>query len=275
MCSIVSWSLLVSWWEQHHDTATSGTDYLDLHNLDNLCSLCAGKQVTASQYCRFWCKTLRRKIHSSWRSPAWDETMARQWERFDEDAAVGPQFGQDPPPSFSSPTLSYTYRHLRLWQGTLSLQKNRQGEMAFETAQRWEPDCSRSRHGRCVGAGRRHWFNRGRTGPVLGGHARPRQSFEDRKSLLRNTEGRQNGNDLHVLGGTEEAQFSTIGKCTGNVTNSSDQGLRDTARRWTGWKQLRQGGDVDRWQLRQRRRRASTGAVRSPWDATWNKWAKR
>ena len=35
--------------------------------------------------------------------------------------------------------------------------------------------------------------------------ARPRQSFEDRKSPLRDTEGRQNGNDLHVLRGMEEA----------------------------------------------------------------------
>ena len=35
------------------------------------------------------------------------------------------------------------------------------------------------------------------------------------------------------------------------------------------------GGDVDRWQLRLRRRHASTGAVESPKDATWNKWANR
>ena len=62
--------------------------------------------------------------------PAVDETMARQWERVDEDTAVGPRFGQDPP-SFSEPTPSYTYRQwerdLRLWQATSSLQKNRQG----------------------------------------------------------------------------------------------------------------------------------------------------
>ena len=36
-------------------------------------------------------------------------------------------------------------------------------------------------------------------------HARPRHSVEDRKGPLRDTEGRQNGNDLHVLRGTEEA----------------------------------------------------------------------
>ena len=44
-----------------------------------------------------------------------------------------------------------------------------------------------------------------KTGPMLGGHAIPRQSVEDRKGPLRDTEGRQNGNDLHVLRGTEEA----------------------------------------------------------------------
>ena len=43
-------------------------------------------------------KILRRKIHSWWRSPAWDEAMARQLERVDEDTAMGPRFGQDPPP---------------------------------------------------------------------------------------------------------------------------------------------------------------------------------
>ena len=57
--------------------------------------------------------------------------MARQWERVDEDTAVGPRFGQDPPPSFSAPTLAYTYRQwkrdLRQRQATSSLQKNRQG----------------------------------------------------------------------------------------------------------------------------------------------------
>ena len=57
--------------------------------------------------------------------------MARQWERVDEDTAVGPRFGQDPPPSFSAPALAFTYRQwkrdLRLWQATSSLQKNRQG----------------------------------------------------------------------------------------------------------------------------------------------------
>ena len=57
--------------------------------------------------------------------------MARQWERVDEDTAVGSRFGQDVPPSFSAPTPAYTYRQwkrdLRLWQATSSLQKNRQG----------------------------------------------------------------------------------------------------------------------------------------------------
>ena len=57
--------------------------------------------------------------------------MARQSERVDEDTTVGPRFGQDPPLSFSAPTLTYTYRQwkrdLRLWQATSSLQKHGQG----------------------------------------------------------------------------------------------------------------------------------------------------
>ena len=36
-----------------HDTAISGTDYLDLRNRDNFCSVCVGKHVTVSRYCRF------------------------------------------------------------------------------------------------------------------------------------------------------------------------------------------------------------------------------
>ena len=55
--------------------------------------------------------------------------MERQWERIDEDTAVGPRFRQDPPTSFSAPTLAYTYRQwkrdLRLRQATTSLQMNR------------------------------------------------------------------------------------------------------------------------------------------------------
>ena len=58
-------------------------------------------------------------------------------------------------------------------------------------------------------------IDRRRTGPMLGGHARPRESVEDRKGLLRDTEGRQNGNGLHVLRGTEVAQHSTIGNALG------------------------------------------------------------
>ena len=57
--------------------------------------------------------------------------MARRWERVDEDTAVGPRFGQDPPPSVSAPPRAHTYRQwkrdLRLRQATPSLQKNRQG----------------------------------------------------------------------------------------------------------------------------------------------------
>ena len=145
--------------------------------------------------------------------------MARQWERVDEDTTVGPRFGQDPPPSFSAPALACTYRQwkrdLRLWQATSSLQKKPAGEMAFKTSPRWELDCSWGRHGRCFGAGGRHWFDRGRTGPMLGGHARPRQSVEDRKGPLRDTKGRQNGDDLHVPRGRRKQNFEQLEKALG------------------------------------------------------------
>ena len=58
------------------------------------------------------------------------KNMAREWERVDKDTAVGPRFGQDPPPSFSAPTPVYTCRRwkrdLRLLLATSSLRQNRQ-----------------------------------------------------------------------------------------------------------------------------------------------------
>ena len=80
--------------------------------------------------------------------------MARKWERVDEDTTVGPRFGQDPPPSFSAPTLAYTYRQRSsILAGNSIVAETPAGWMAFETAQRRESDCSRGRHGRCVGTG--------------------------------------------------------------------------------------------------------------------------
>ena len=53
------------------------------------------------------------------------------------------------------------------------------------------------------------------------------------KALFETQRDVKNGNDLHVLRGTEEAQFSTVGKCTGDAITGGDQGLRDSARRET------------------------------------------
>ena len=59
--------------------------------------------------------------------------------KIDEETAVGPRLGQDPPPSFSTPTLAYTYRQwkrdLRLWQATSWLRKNRQGRWLLRQLQ--------------------------------------------------------------------------------------------------------------------------------------------
>ena len=57
--------LLVCWWEQYHDTATSGTDYSDLRKRDNFCSACVGKHVYSITILSILCKTLRRKNHSA------------------------------------------------------------------------------------------------------------------------------------------------------------------------------------------------------------------
>ena len=51
------------------------------------------------------------------------------------------------------------------------------------------------------------------------------------KDLYETTIGHRDGDNLHVLRDTEEASFLTIGKCTWDVTTSSDQGLGNSARR--------------------------------------------
>ena len=135
--------------------------------------------------------------------------MAIQWERVDEETAVGPRFGQDPLPSFSTPTLAYTYRQwkrdLPLWQATSSLQKKRQGgwllrqlkgesrtaaEVVMDDALVQDDgiDLIVEELDRCWEVTQDQ-----------------RQSVEDRKGPLRDTKGRQNGNDLHVLRVTENA----------------------------------------------------------------------
>ena len=68
--AIVFISLLV---EQYHDTATSGTYNSDLRNCDDSCSVCVGKHVTVSRYCRF-CARLGDGTSTV-------GSGARQWER--------------------------------------------------------------------------------------------------------------------------------------------------------------------------------------------------
>ena len=143
-------------------------------------------------------------------------------------------------------------------------------ELAGENSSR-KRDRGRGRHGRRIDTGWRHRFDRGRAWPMLGGHTRPRQSVEDRRDPLRDTEGRQNGSHLHVLRGNEKTQLSTAGNRTGNVTANSARGLCNALRRETCRKQFRQGGYVDRWQLRFR----LSGAIGPPWDATGDQLTQR
>ena len=61
------------------------------------------------------------------------------WEHMggDDDTRVGPRMERDPPPSFTTPPNSYTYRrwkrNLRLRQATKPLAKNWQRWMVAET----------------------------------------------------------------------------------------------------------------------------------------------
>ena len=48
---------LVHSWKQFYDIVISGTDYLDLRNLDNFCSVCVGKHVKVTRYC-WYCARL-------------------------------------------------------------------------------------------------------------------------------------------------------------------------------------------------------------------------
>ena len=115
--------------------------------------------------------------------------MAGQWERVDEDTAVGPRFGQDPPPSFSAPTQAYTYgpwtRDLRLWQATSSLQKNTRGAWLLRQLKGESRSAAEVVMDDALVQDDGIDFDRGRTEPMLGGHARPRQGVEDREGPIR------------------------------------------------------------------------------------------
>ena len=136
--------------------------------------------------------------------------MARECERVDEDPPVGPRFGQYPPPSFSAPTLAYTYRQwkrgLRHWQATSSLQKHLQGGSL------WRQLKGESGTAAEVVMDDALAQNDGidliveeldRCGEVTQDQDR---ASEIEKGPLRDTKGRrQDGNDIHVMRGTEEA----------------------------------------------------------------------
>ena len=112
---------LVSWWEQYPDAAIPGTDCSDHRNRQSFGQMrgLADHSITTLFY---FVQVSEAGDPQLVAEPAWDETMARQWERVDEDAAVGPRFGQDPLPSFSAPTPACTCRQwkrdLRMGQAT-------------------------------------------------------------------------------------------------------------------------------------------------------------
>ena len=186
--------------------------------------------------------------------------MVGQWERIDEDTAVGPRFGQDPPPSFSAPTLAYTYRQwkrdLRLWQATSSLQKNQLGGWLFgqlkgesptaaevvmddalvqddgidliveELDRRWEVTQDQDKASKIEKA-----------------------LFETQRDVKMETTFMS-----HVA--RRKLNLQQLENLLGTSLPAVIKRVRDTTRRETHRTQLRQGGDVDGWQIRPRRRHA-------------------
>ena len=69
--------------------------------------------------------------------------MARQWERVDEDTAVGPRFGQDHlQVSQRQHWRTHTDNGNAIFDSGRQPPQEQAGEMAFETAQRRESDSS-------------------------------------------------------------------------------------------------------------------------------------
>ena len=113
---------LVSWWEQYPDTAIPGTDCSDHRNRESFGLLCVGWPTTVSRFCFILYKFLMREIHSWRRSPAWDETMARQWEGVDEE--------------HSSATTVWNRIHLRASQRQLQRALVDNGSVTFGCGRR-------------------------------------------------------------------------------------------------------------------------------------------
>ena len=192
----------------------------------------------------FICKVLRREIHSWWRGPTWDETMARQWKRIWWGFRCGITFETGSSSEFLSTNsgVHISILEARLWQATSVFQKSRKGGWLLRKHQvesRTATDVVTNDAlmqddgiDLIVEELHRKW-----------GHARPRQSVEDREGPFRDR------GDVKT-----EATFMSY------VTRRKlDTMGRETCRKqWRLW-----------W------RHESVGAIGSPWDATLNNRTKR
>ena len=111
---------------------------------------------------------------------------------------------------------------------------------------------------------------------MLGGHSRPRQSVEDRKGPFYETQ-RDVKMETTFMSYVprRKLNFQQLEHALGTPLPAVIKGYATFRDAKLAESSCERGGDVDRWQLRLRRRHVSTGAVGSPRDATWNKWAKR
>ena len=176
-------------------------------------------------------------------------------------------FGQDPPPSFSAPTLPYTHRQgkrdLRLLQATSSLQKNRQegwllrqlkgeswtaAEVVMDDALVQDDgiDLVVQELDRCWGVTQDQ-----------------DKASKIEKALFETQRDAKTEITFMSCVARRKLKLKQLENALGTsppVVIKDHATLRDANHR----RQLRQGGVVDGWQLRLRRRRACAGAVGPP-----------
>ena len=195
---------------KYHDTATSGTFYSDLRNFDNSCSGCVGKHVTISRHCQF-CARL-----GDGRSTVGSGALARGSQPWQDN---GKELMRRQPWDRGLDRTHLQVSQRQHWRthtdnGNAIFNSGKQPHRCRRTGREdgsWDSSKGESRTAAEVVMDDLLVQDDGidliveELDRCFEVHARPRQSVEDRKGPPRDTQGRQNGDDLHVLRGTEEA----------------------------------------------------------------------
>ena len=160
--------------------------------------------------------------------------MARQWERVDEDTVVGPQVWTGSASKFFSANtgvhISTMETRSSALAGDLIVAEEPTGGMAFETALKGE-----SRIAAVVVMDDALVQDDGIDSIVeeLDRCWEVTQDQDKASNIEKGLFETQRDVKMERTFMSEEAQFSTVGKCTGDATTSGDQGLHDSARRET------------------------------------------